>query len=585
MPKFPQPSLSGGEIAPSLRGRTDISRYPISLGLAKNFITKPTGGGAKRPGTIFRGRVKFSNRITRLIPFIYSTTVKYMIEMGNGYLRFWVDGALLTNASKSITGISNAATAVVTAPAHGYANGDQVVITGVRGMSRINAMSFTIAGATTNTFQLVGFNSVGLAAYAGGGQAGRIVEVTTPYDSAKVADVRMTQSADVLYMVHGAVPPKQLRRTGVNVFELVDFAFRRGPFRPPNSNDALVMAATGTEGQISISVNSDVFTVNMVGSLVMMEEQDLRDVKPWASAERSPPVGARRRSDSKVYRITGIPSNIGTEGAPYYVTGSQRPIHGEGRAYDGPQDVKSDGVNSYAVGVEWEFLYNTFGIAKITGYVDERNVLATVIERLPDSVAGTIPSPGNTWALAGDGVAKVFPIAGATSQSQGSYTVTISGVPTPPNPNTGGFPDDEWCVDANSQMPDGRMAREYVVGDMLACYDNNPETPSVVMLEVTANAIAVEKCLRLVTSSGASVVASVSTPMTLRDGTMVMLTEMAGRQALVYRAGGFAWEWVTSLLPAGSREVCKISVSDQCYFAGETGEAFIATHNIQNNKP
>src|SRR5690606_14007003 len=92
MPRFLQPTMSGGELAPGLQARTDAIRYAISLATAKNVITKPTGGVAKRPGLIYRGAVKDSSKPVRLIPFIYSTQVNYLIEMGDGYFRFWVDG-------------------------------------------------------------------------------------------------------------------------------------------------------------------------------------------------------------------------------------------------------------------------------------------------------------------------------------------------------------------------------------------------------------------------------------------------------------------------------------------------------------
>lgn len=434
MPKFLQPSLSGGELSPGMRGRVDLARFAISLGKSRNFITKPTGGGAKRNGTLFRGRVKFSNKRTRIIPFIYSTSVKYLIEMGDMYLRFWVNGSLLTNAQKAVQGISQASTAVVTANAHGYANGDSVVISGVRGMTKVNSRTFTVAAVTANTFQLAGFDSSGLAAYAGGGSADRIVEVATPYDEAKLSSVRFTQSADVLYIVHGQVPQKELRRLAVNQFELRDFAFKRGPFRPFNSDEALIMAVSGTTGIVTVSTNVDTFTADMVGSLLYVEEKELRGVKPWASAEKDVPVGALRRSDSKVYRCVSVPSNKGSKGTPYYVSGNVRPIHDSGRAFDGPQDVKDDGVNTYAVGVEWEFLHNTFGILQIQAYTDARHVQAVVIERIPDSIVGTAPIPANTWTLSGDGVTKTFSIPGATSGSVLDYRVSINGLPIQSNP-------------------------------------------------------------------------------------------------------------------------------------------------------
>lgn len=434
MPKYLQPSLSGGELSPGMRGRVDLARFSISLGRARNFITKPTGGGAKRNGTVFRGRVKFSNKRTRIIPFIYSTSVKYLIEMGDGYFRFWVDGALLTNAKKPVQGINHANPAVVTSAGHGYANGDYVVVNGVRGMTKVNARSYQISDVTANTFKLIGFDSSIQNAYAGGGSVDRIVEVATPYDESKLRAVRFTQSADVLYLVHGSVPQKELRRLTVNSFELRDFAFKRGPFRPFNSDEALVMAVSATTGVITVSTNVDSFTASMVGSLLYVEEKELRGVKPWASAEKNVAVGQVRRSDSKVYRCVSVPPNLGAKGTPYWVAGNVRPVHDSGRAFDGPQDVKDDGVNSYAVGVEWEFLHNTFGILQITAFTDSKNVTAMVIERVPDSIVGTAPTPSNSWTHSGDGVTKVFSIAGATSGSALNYKVSVNGQPTQSNP-------------------------------------------------------------------------------------------------------------------------------------------------------
>ncbi|WP_394765337.1 hypothetical protein, partial [Stenotrophomonas sp.] len=99
MARLLQPSMSGGELSPGLQGRVDMVRYAISLKTCRNVITKPTGGGEKRPGYLFRGGAKHNARPTRFIPFIYSTTVKYAIEMGDGYMRFWVGGALLRNGA------------------------------------------------------------------------------------------------------------------------------------------------------------------------------------------------------------------------------------------------------------------------------------------------------------------------------------------------------------------------------------------------------------------------------------------------------------------------------------------------------
>ena len=87
-----QSSFAGGEIAPELEGRVDIAKYAISLKSAKNFIPLPQGPITNRPGTYFIGMSKYTNKKSRLIPFIYSDTDAYVLEFGDKYIRFFKNG-------------------------------------------------------------------------------------------------------------------------------------------------------------------------------------------------------------------------------------------------------------------------------------------------------------------------------------------------------------------------------------------------------------------------------------------------------------------------------------------------------------
>lgn len=93
-----QPSFTGGELSPSLYGRVDIARYMTSVRLARNFIVRPYGGLTNRPGFQFVEEVKDSADRVRLIPFVFSTGVAYVIELGDAYMRFHVNGAPLVVA-------------------------------------------------------------------------------------------------------------------------------------------------------------------------------------------------------------------------------------------------------------------------------------------------------------------------------------------------------------------------------------------------------------------------------------------------------------------------------------------------------
>ncbi len=95
---------------------------------------------------------------------------------------------------KTITGITNASTAVVTSAAHGFSNGNQIKIVGVNGLNLkttdingnvtisnlVNEKTFVVAGVTTNTFQLNDFNgnpvsSTAYGAYVSGGATAKLV--------------------------------------------------------------------------------------------------------------------------------------------------------------------------------------------------------------------------------------------------------------------------------------------------------------------------------------------------------------------------------------------------------------------------
>jgi len=67
---------------------------------------------------------------------------------------FFVDAGLSLNYPVAITGATSADPVVVTAASHGLVNGDILDITGVSGMTEINADGWVAANVTTNTFEL-----------------------------------------------------------------------------------------------------------------------------------------------------------------------------------------------------------------------------------------------------------------------------------------------------------------------------------------------------------------------------------------------------------------------------------------------
>ena len=94
-----QTNFTGGEISPRLYGRVDLQKYATSVERCENFIIFPHGGITKRSGTRFISEVKYSDKKTKLIPFIFSTEQAYMLEFGHYYIRFYRNEGVLLNSA------------------------------------------------------------------------------------------------------------------------------------------------------------------------------------------------------------------------------------------------------------------------------------------------------------------------------------------------------------------------------------------------------------------------------------------------------------------------------------------------------
>lgn len=234
MSTLSQKAFSGGEISPSLYARTDVGKYYNSVKTMRNFFTMRHGGAQNRAGTKFICEVKDSTKRVRLIPFIFSRSVSYVLEFGNLYMRVIKNGAQVTNTAQNISAISNANPAVLTyVGADNYANGDEIVISGIVGPigQYLNGRNFKVAGldAGANTVQLnyldgTPVNSTSFGAYTSGGTIAEVYTLTTTYVEANLQDLKFAQSGDVMTIVHPTYPPAELSRTADNAWAIADIS-------------------------------------------------------------------------------------------------------------------------------------------------------------------------------------------------------------------------------------------------------------------------------------------------------------------------------------------------------------------------
>ena len=266
-----QTNFTSGELTQKLAGQVDFKKYNNGVATMENMTVFPQGGTSRRYGSRFVGEVKNSANATRLIPFEFNVTQSYILEFGDQYIRFYKDNGQIVEASKTISGLTAANPGVVTATSHGYSNGDHVWINSVSGMTEVNGRRFTVANKTTNTFELSGVNTSGYTAYSSGGTAEKVYEISTSYTSAQVFDLKFTQSADTMYIVHPSHEPTKLTRSGHTSWTLAEVDFQIGPFLDTNTTTTTFTTSATTVGTgRTLTASGSTFASTDVGRLVKL---------------------------------------------------------------------------------------------------------------------------------------------------------------------------------------------------------------------------------------------------------------------------------------------------------------------------
>lgn len=82
-------NFTSGELSSRLYGRTDLKAYFAGAKTLRNVYVMLQGGVQKRPGTKYVYQIKDANSRVRLIPFEGTTGDRFILEMGDYYIRFY----------------------------------------------------------------------------------------------------------------------------------------------------------------------------------------------------------------------------------------------------------------------------------------------------------------------------------------------------------------------------------------------------------------------------------------------------------------------------------------------------------------
>jgi len=89
---------TAGELSQRLAGRADIKNYYSGASELTNVVVWAHGGITKRAGTYYKSTAVDSTKPVRLIPFEYSTTQAYVIELGDETARFYMDSGIIVSS-------------------------------------------------------------------------------------------------------------------------------------------------------------------------------------------------------------------------------------------------------------------------------------------------------------------------------------------------------------------------------------------------------------------------------------------------------------------------------------------------------
>lgn len=293
-----QTSVNAGEMAPRMEGRVDFDRYASGAKRAKNVVLLPTGGWTTRPGTRFINAVKDETKVGRLLEFKFAQNDAAVIEMAENAARFYRRqgrlaaaniGASITNGTftSNITGwsdesdsgasISHSSGRMALTPAgNAAAIAEQSVTTTTTGVQHVlrfktigdhGARIKVGVGSTSLDDDLFEVAEIGMGwhtvAFTPAASPFYVwfknemddpaevaylddvelldnvpLELTHDYSEAEIAELRLRQTGDVIYVFHPERAPKKFMRFDTYSWSLVHVAWEDGPWGEVNNGFA-----------------------------------------------------------------------------------------------------------------------------------------------------------------------------------------------------------------------------------------------------------------------------------------------------------------------------------------------------------
>ena len=129
--------------------------------------------------------------------------------------------------------------------------------------------------STTQTY-ILEFGNQYMRVYKDKGQVlsgGSAFEISTPYLTAELFDIKFAQSADVMYITHPSHATRKLSRTGHTSWTLTTVDFTNGPYLDTNTSTTTITASASTVGTgRTFTASASTFVSTDVGRLIRFRD-------------------------------------------------------------------------------------------------------------------------------------------------------------------------------------------------------------------------------------------------------------------------------------------------------------------------
>jgi hypothetical protein len=242
-----QTSFASGELAPKLRSRVDVAKYHTGAAMLRNFFVDYSAGGAStRQGT--KWCLKTKSLGARLINFQPSTSLSYVLEFGQNYIRFYSNGAPILETA--VTGGSAASGNTFTIT-NTFVIGDWVLANNWGGLTNVNGNYYIISsasGSTISVTDLFGNAVTFTGAYTSGGQLQRVYTLASPYSAADLfpnpatanPGLKFVQDVTSLIITHPNYAPQILTIASATSWSIATINFN------PTISPPTGLTSTGT---------------------------------------------------------------------------------------------------------------------------------------------------------------------------------------------------------------------------------------------------------------------------------------------------------------------------------------------------